>query len=93
MERDDLFMQKIFCFFLASSRKCRSRMVNIILWLLRLLREVEKCELWRNSKTLESFSSKWISHHEYDAVEEECIYCESAFFILESVIENLECAY
>jgi hypothetical protein len=88
-------MQKIIRFFLASDRKRRCLIVGLILWLLRLLRDVEKDDMWRNSDLLDSFDSDitGVSRSEYNAIEEEYTSCEYALSVLESAIEDLEFAY
>ena len=88
-------MRKIFCSFLASDRKRRCLLLELILWLLRLLRNIEDDEMWRNYDRLDSFGPKDGGglHCEYIAIEEERASCECALNVIESAIEDLECAY
>ena len=88
-------MKKICRFFLASGRKRRCRTVRMVLWLLRMLRDVENDEVWRYSDLLDSFDSECegFSKHKYNAVEEKCEECEFALSALDSAIEYLEDAY
>jgi len=88
-------MQKALCSFLASSRKRRCLLVGVILRLLRLLRNIENEEMQRNYDMLDSFEPRAGSgsRYEYIAIEEECASCEYALSVLESAIEDLECAY
>jgi len=85
-------MKKIVRFFLAAGRKRRCRSVAITLRLLRLLRDAESEEMWRLSDILDGIDAE-VSRREYNAAEEECLYCESALGFLESAIDDLEFAY
>lgn len=85
-------MRKIFSIFLASDSKRRRRSVAMTLWLLRLLRDAERDEMWRNSDLLDSIDAD-VSRREYIAVEDDYINNESALGYLESAIEDLEFAY
>jgi len=88
-------MRKIFRLSLSSGRKRRRLVSGVLLWLLRLLRDIENDEMYRNSDLLDSFDSETckISRREYNAVEEEYTSCEYALSVLETVIDDLECAY
>jgi len=88
-------MQKISCSFLASGRKRRCLLLGAILWLLRLLRNIEDNEMRRISDMLDSLEPKagGTPRYEYIAIEEECASCEYALSVIESAIEDLECAY
>jgi len=88
-------MRKIFRLCLASGRKRRRLAVDAALWLLRLLRDVEFDEMYRNSELLDSFDSEAckVSRREYNAVEEEYMSCEYALIVLETAIDDLKCAY
>jgi len=88
-------MQKIFHYVLTSKRKRRCIALSAALWLLRLLRDIEKSELCRNSDLLDSFNSETyaLSRREYNAVEEKYLSCEHALDILESAIEDIDFAY
>jgi len=88
-------MQKLFHYFLTSRRKRRCIAVSATLWLLRLLRDIEKDELWRNSDLLDSFNSEAYARarREYNAVEEKYLSCEHALAVLESAIEDIDFAY
>lgn len=88
-------MQKIFRFFLTSNRKRRYLVVAVILWLLRMLRDVEHDEMERNSSLLDSFEldSEVSLCREYITIEDEYLNCESALDFLESAIEDIQFAY
>jgi hypothetical protein len=85
-------MKKIFRYFLASSRKSRRRAVGAAIWLLRLIRDVESDEMWRNSDLLDSIVAD-VSHREYLAVEDDYLDSESSLVFLESAIDDLDFAY
>ena len=86
-------MKKILLFLLVKDHKRRP--VDVVIWLLRLLRDVETAEMWRNSDLLDKFDTggERVSQSEYNAVEERYMYCEYAVSVLESVIEDLEFTY
>lgn len=88
-------MQKIFRFFLASDRRRRCLLVHAILWLLRLLRDVEQEEAQQYSDRLDclDYEDGDDSRREFLAVEDEYLNCEHTANILESVIEDIECSY
>ena len=88
-------MRKILHFILFSARKYRCLMINLIIWLLRLLHDVETEEMWHNSDLLDSLDLEThaISFREYSAIEEDYLSCEYSISIIESVIEDLKCAY
>ena len=85
-------MKKIVRFLLASDRRRRRRTAAIALWLLRLARDAESEEMWRLSDILDGIDAD-VSRREYNAAEEDCLYCESALGLLESAIDDLEFAY
>jgi len=88
-------MQKIFRFFLASSRKRRYVLISVVLWLLRVLRDIEKDEMQRHSDRLDSLDEDIgaFPSREYNTIEEEYLYCEYILGVLDSVIEDIEFAY
>ena len=88
-------MKKLFRSFLAKSRKRRCLALRAALWLLRLLRDVEKDDMWRYSDLLDSFDfeGREVSRREYNAVEDEYISCEYVLGTFESAIEDLEFTY
>jgi len=90
-----MHMKKICRFFLASGRKRRCRTVSMVLWLLRMLRDVENDEVWHYSDLLDSFDSLHdaIAKHKYNALEEKYGECEFALSVLDSAIDDLEAAY
>jgi hypothetical protein len=88
-------MQKIFRFFLTSNRNRRCLIVAVILWLLRILRDVEHDEMERNSSILDSLELDFegSSYREYAAIEDKYLNCEHALDFLESAIEDIKFAY
>jgi len=88
-------MRKILYLCLSSGRKRRCLVAGVALWLLRLLRDIECDEMYRNSDLLDSFDSEIckISRRDYNALEEEYASCEYALSVLETAIDDLECAY
>jgi len=88
-------MHKIIRFFLGSTHKRRRRMVSLVLFVLRILRDAESDNVWRCSDLLDSFDSgsDGASRHMFNAIEDECINCEHALSTLESIIDDLVLAY
>lgn len=88
-------MQKIFRFFLSSNRKRRCLVAAVILWLLRLLRDVEVDEMERNSSLLDNFESvpEGYLRSKYNAIEEEYTSCEFTLGALDSAIEDIGFVY
>ena len=89
-------MQKIFRFFLASSRRRRLRSIGAAMWLLRLVRDAEHDDMRTNEDMLEGFASgdeRVFTRKIYNDIEEECLACEHAMGFLESAIDDLEFVY
>ena len=88
-------MQKLLHSYLSASRKHRARITNVALWLLRLIRNVEKDDLDRYSDKLYELEieSVFTSMSIYSALEEEHSNCEHILSYLDSAIEELEYAY
>ena len=88
-------MQKILRMIFFSGYKRRCRAVGAILWFLRQILDVEQEETQRNSDRLDRFDlgAKGAPRREYDAIEEACSAGECAAELLESAIEDRECAY
>jgi len=85
-------MQKIVRYFLITNRKHRFRVINVILWTLRLLRDIEEDEFWQTSERMDDVDP-WdddASRREYAALEEKYTACENALGFLEPAIEDLE---
>jgi len=85
-------MRKIVCCFLTANRKHRSRVINVILWMLRLLRDIEEDEYWQTSELMDDINP-WgdeVSRRKYADLEDQYILCENAIGFLEPAIENLE---
>ena len=80
---------------LLAGRKRRRMAVGAALWLLSLVRDVEKTELNRYSDKLDMLDSNFISasRRVYNSVEEECSNCEYAIDYLECAIDDLKFAY
>ena len=88
-------MLKLFRSILTADRRRRRLAVGLALRLLRLLRDIERDEAYRYSDKLDEFDSgpQYVSRHDYNAVEECYLDCESALGFLESAIDDLEYAY
>jgi hypothetical protein len=88
-------MIKLFQSILSANRKHRSLAVRSVLWLLRIVRDVENDEMCSYSDKLNKIDSEpdIVSRHVYIAVEEEYLACETALEFLNSAIEDLEFAY
>jgi len=90
-------MKKTLRAFLTSDpdHKRRRLLVDVVLWLLKLLRDVEMDEMYRYSDMLENSDSDMqsVSGSEYLAMEERYSSCECALGFLESAIEDLEFVY
>ena len=88
-------MKKLFRFFLRSGHKRRCLLAGVALWLLKLLRDVENAEMYRNSDMLDRSDSGMIplSRLKYAEIEEEYTYSEYALSVLDSAIDELEFAY
>ena len=88
-------MKKLFRFFLRSARKRRCFLAGVVLWLLKLLRDVEYDEMYRNSDLLDKSDSGMIpvSPLKYTQIEEAYTYSEYALSVLDSAIDELEFAY
>jgi len=88
-------MKKLFLFFLRSGRKRRCLLAGVVLWLLKLLRDVENDEMYRNSDMLDRADSGMISvsRLKYTEIEEQYTYSEYALSVLDSAIDELEFAY
>jgi len=94
-ERDVILMKKMFRSILLSGRNRRCRLVGVIIFILRLILDIEKDEMWRNSDLLENFDhdSYMNPRRNYQAIEEEYDSCEYIVGTLESAIEELEFVY
>jgi len=89
-------MQKILRLFLASGHKHRIRTVSAIIWVLRLLHDVELDEMRSNEDMLENLDSQdegSYTHCKYDDIEELYLSCEYAQSVLNSAIDDLEYVY
>jgi len=88
-------MRKLLCPILLAGRARRGRAVGIALWLLRLVRDVEKEEMYRYSDELDKLDLEHesIPKRVYAALEEESITCEYVLGTLDEAIEDLEVAY
>ena len=94
-ERSVASMLKLLRSFLTVDRKRRCLAVGLVIWLLRLVCDIEKDEFYRYSDKLDEFdlNSENVSRNVYNAVEEEYLVCECVLGFLESAIEDLEYAY
>ena len=89
-------MFKLFRSILSADRKRRCLAVGLALWLLRLVSDIEKDEMYRYSDMLDELDleSGYVSRHDYyNAIEEEYSVCECALGFLEAAIEDLEFEY
>ena len=88
-------MLKFFRAILSVDRKRRRLAVGLVLWLLRLLRDIEKDEAYRYSDKLDEFDldPQNVTRADYIAMEEVYSECEFVLGFLESAIEDLEFAY
>jgi len=88
-------MLKLFRSILSVDRKRRNFAVRLAIWLLCLVRDIEKDVLYRYSDMLDEFDldSGNSSRRDYIAIEEVCSDCECILGFLESAIEDLEFAY
>jgi len=80
---------------LISGYKRRRLVVAAAIWLLRLLLDVEKEEMWRYSDLIDNIDSGAIGsiHQEYQSAEDAYILSELAVSVLESAIFDIEIAY
>jgi len=88
-------MQKFFQSILSANRKRRNLAVSAALWLLRIVRDIEKGEMYRfeHECNVYDWDSESISTHAFEVLESEYLLCECALGFLESAIEDLEFAY
>ena len=88
-------MHKPFQSILSTSRKRRDWAVSIALWLLCLVRDIEKNILRQYTDKLDKidFEAGSASRREYAAIEDDCSDCECALGYLDCAIEDLEFAY
>ena len=88
-------MKNLFRFFLRSARKRRCFLAGVVLWLLKLLCDVEYDEMYRNSDMLDKSDSGMIpvSRQKYTEIEEDYTYSEYALSVLIHAIVELEFAY
>ena len=94
-EGDEFSVKKLFLFILSANRKRRALVIGVIIWLLRQIRDVEQEEVWLNSNKLDGFGWELDGASRQDrlAIEGECLICEYALEVLNSVIEDLDFAY
>ena len=88
-------MIKLFRAILSVHRKRRGLAVRLALRLLRLVRDIEKDEMYRYSDKLDELdlTPENVSRCDYTAIEEKCSDCECTLGFLDSAIEDLEFAY
>jgi hypothetical protein len=87
-------MRRTLRLILFSGRR-RRRAAGAALWLLRQILDAEKDDARRSSDLLGRLDSdpRGVSWREHGAAEEACASCECAVELLESAIEEIECAY
>ena len=88
-------MRKLFRSLLSASRRSRCRAVSFVLWILRVIHDIEEIEIARYSDLLDGFNLNpgSVSRRSYGEVEDDYLDCEDALGFLDSAIENLEYAY
>ena len=89
-------MKKLLRFYLASCRKRRLRAIGMVIWLLRMLHDVEYDEMRSKEDLLEGLDAEGggpCARRKYSEIEEEYLSCEYAQSFLWSAIDDLECAY
>jgi len=88
-------MQKLLRAFFLADRRRRSLAVELALWLLRIIWDIERSEADRFYDRLVELDSdsQDVSPREYAAAEENCSLSEFTRDYLESAIEDLEFAY
>jgi len=84
-------MKKKLHLYLATSRKRRLKILMRVLWLLRLLRDVEYDEMNRNEDLLNGLDSDNppALDLKYEDIEKEYTYCEYTLGILEYMIDEI----
>ena len=85
-------MRKLFMTFLASNRKRRYLIVSIVIWLLRILRDIENDEAARYSDLLDNIDYD-TSRFKYNDTEDRCLDCEIAATILCDTIDELKSVF
>ena len=88
-------MLRLLRIILSTDRKHRRLAVRLALRLLKLVRDVEKVEVYRYSDMLDEtgLGSNNASNVDYAAIDEVYSNCEYALDALESAIEDLEYTY
>jgi hypothetical protein len=85
-------MQKLFQSILSANRKRRGLAVNIALWLLRIVRDIEKEEMYRLERECNVYGgdSESDSAHACEDHEVEWSLCECALGFVDCAVNDLE---
>jgi len=85
-------MQKLFRSALSANRKRRGRAVSVALWLLRIVRDIEKEEMYRLGRecNVYDWDSESDSTHVYENSEDEWSLCECALGFVDCAVNDLE---
>jgi hypothetical protein len=88
-------MKKLVRLLMMSNRKYRRVSIRIAIWMLRILFEIEKDDMWRNSDILDGFDpdDDLVSKHMFNTAEEEYYSSEHALGFLECAIDDLYYTY